>query len=704
MRFLTLTELGSSGNVVSQNMFGANTVFTQTIAGAPDATYAQVAQNLSLQNLRFGGGQGDIDPNTAQSDGRVPVDGSDWISTIKLVDDALRPELVNFLDWCVAKSQATGTPTKATLIIPTKGVNVEAFDASASEIARFAELVMQQYGDVVEAFEIGSEHWEMGEVAYGAKASIAAKALADGMAAAGVAEPQQPKILVQMATAGNKGSLFQATPGVQDFLARNEAANQTIIDQLSSEARAAIDGVVEHYYYNKSHLEFTGGSNEKNYINKDLAVWDAAFDKELDLHITEWNVKTTATSQQGMVAGSTFLEQFEHMISMGADAAHVWAIDLQSRTALTLDTDQGVRLDDAGRVTNSIQGALFDLMADTLVGKELLNAEFTNAAGNIEINSYGDEEETVFYVSSRSFDVQEISLDLSGFVPDGHSVSAIQIVMDPASSNGRQWEKGAPAESVLIDGSPYYYNEHDVDVNLVDLSFTDPGDIDLVLKPFEVVQITVDLDQAPTAPQKSASKKYDGHLHFADHMQSESGGDGLDFLIVDSAAADVRMQVGPDATVFMTPDWMFGDVRLTDVERITFNDGTLAFDADGNAGEAYRLYQACFDRTPDDAGLGFWIDQLDEGGVDLLDMANHFIASAEFQSLYGTPSTLADNDFLTLLYENVLDRTPDKAGFDFWRTQQDDGLSRADMLVYFSESAENVALTSSATDDGIWYI
>ena len=99
MRFLTLTELGSSGNVVSQNMFGANTVFTQTIAGAPDATYAQVAQNLSLQNLRFGGGQGDIDPNTAQSDGRVPVDGSDWISTIKLVDDALRPELVNFLDW-----------------------------------------------------------------------------------------------------------------------------------------------------------------------------------------------------------------------------------------------------------------------------------------------------------------------------------------------------------------------------------------------------------------------------------------------------------------------------------------------------------------------------------------------------------------------------------------------------------------------------
>ena len=704
MRFLKLTELENSGNIVSQGMFGANTVFTQTQAGVPDATYTQATDSLSIQNLRFGGGQADMNPNAIQGNGRLPVDGVDWINTIKLVDGALRPELVNFLEWCLAQTQATGQPTKATLIIPTKGMSADAFQQSADDIARFAELVMQQYGDVVEAFEIGNEHWVMGEVEYGIKASAAAEALADGMATAGVPEDQQPQILVQMATAGNEGSLFQATPGVQDFLARNKEANLTLIDQLSLEARAAIDGVVEHYYYNKDHVEFTGGSNEKNYINKDIAVWDAAFDKELDLHITEWNVKTSATSQHGMVAGSTILEQFENMISMGVDAAHIWALDLHTRTVLTLDTDQGVRLDDAGRVTNSIQGALFELMSDALVGKELLNAQFTNATGGIEINSYGDADETVFYVSSRSFDVQDISLDLSGFVPVGHSVSAVHIVMDETTSNGRQWETGEKAQSVLVDGSPYYYNEHDVDVRLLDLTFSDPGDIDLVLKPFEVVQITIGADQAPVAQLKTSDEVFEGQLLFEDHMQSVSGGDGLDVLVVDSAASEVSLQAGPGETVFMAPDWMSDDVTLSDVERIAFNDGTWAFDADGNAGEAYRLYQACFDRTPDDAGLGFWIDQLDAGAVDLFGMANQFILSAEFQSLYGAPSTLSDMDFLTLLYQNVLDRTPDQAGFDFWRDLQNDGLSRADMLVHFSESAENVAQTAPAIDDGIWYI
>jgi len=120
--------------------------------------------------------------------------------------------------------------------------------------------------------------------------------------------------------------------------------------------------------------------------------------------------------------------------------------------------------------------------------------------------------------------------------------------------------------------------------------------------------------------------------------------------------------------------------------------------------QACRLSQACFDPTPDTEGLGFWIKQLDAGNVTLTQAANFFIGSEEFAEVYGTPQALADVHYLALLYANVLDRVPDSEGFGFWREQQENGVTRADMLVYFSESTENVTRVATAIDDGIWYI
>jgi hypothetical protein len=40
-------------------------------------------------------------------------------------------------------------------------------------------------------------------------------------------------------------------------------------------------------------------------------------------------------------------------------------------------------------------------------------------------------------------------------------------------------------------------------------------------------------------------------------------------------------------------------------------------------GQAYRVYQAAFNRTPDLGGLGFWIGAMDKG-VSLADVANGF--------------------------------------------------------------------------------
>ena len=136
---------------------------------------------------------------------------------------------------------------------------------------------------------------------------------------------------------------------------------------------------------------------------------------------------------------------------------------------------------------------------------------------------------------------------------------------------------------------------------------------------------------------------------------------------------------------------------LVDIDRIQFTDKTLAFDLDGNAGQAYRLYQAAFDRVPDQGGLGYWIDQMDHG-MGLSQVATGFINSAEFKALYG--NNPSDAEFVTLLYDNVLHRAPDTGGFNYWMNELSHGVSREQALIGFSESSENKVALMAFDMDG----
>ena len=746
MASMKLTGLKKTGKFVSSEMFGANAVFEHLEDGVPSTAYQEAAAALGIQNIRFGGGQADLDPSKPNANGEVPVDGVSAINILEMPDGMLRPELVNFLEWAQAQT-ATGQPVKATLVVPTKHLDVRDYAATWGVIEHFAETVMTQFGDVIGAFQIGNEYWEMGETAYGQKADIAAQALEMGMAAAGFAAADQADILVQMGTAGNAGSEFPAVAGVENFVERTEAANQQIIDQLTDDARAAIDGVTEHYYYNSDGFDVPETDRDVKNINRDYAVWEAAFDQTLDLHITEWNVKTSAPVQHGMVAASSLINQFANMIEIGVDAASVWAIDYHSRTALTLRSDEGARLDAEGRLTNSPQGAAFDLMADALVGKELVEASFGDGIPGIEVSAFTSSQEMVFYISSRSTEQLALSLDLSDRLPEG-VVTGVKMSMNAETSNGKQWVVGEDALSVEIDGGRYFYNEHDVDVILTDLVFEDMSEIELMLNPFEVVELTVGLNQdqavkdpdvtdggdpvvAPVEPPKtedpkeptdgpkddtgeepggilSSDKHYilgtsvDDLILWTDNVVYIDGKDGSDTVIVDGLGVDARFKIDGLGKAVLSLDDFQTQVHLNNIERIAFNDGVLGADTEGNAGQAFRLYQASFNREPDDAGLQFWVEKLDNGELNLVEVAEEFLGSEEFEKTYGDKETMADDTYLDLLYENVLDRRPDAAGYAFWSDQQDKGLGQDEMLVYFSESAENKAQVAPLLNDGIW--
>jgi hypothetical protein len=114
---------------------------------------------------------------------------------------------------------------------------------------------------------------------------------------------------------------------------------------------------------------------------------------------------------------------------------------------------------------------------------------------------------------------------------------------------------------------------------------------------------------------------------------------------------------------------------------------------DPNIGEAYRLYQAALDRTPDQTGLTFWTNTLIEG-VAPLTVASEFMTSPEFMADYGG---LSIPDFVTTLYNNVLHRAPDPTGDAYWINALNSGASQANVLLDFSDSPENRANTAAAT-------
>ena len=180
---------------------------------------------------------------------------------------------------------------------------------------------------------------------------------------------------------------------------------------------------------------------------------------------------------------------------------------------------------------------------------------------------------------------------------------------------------------------------------------------------------------------------------------SIDGGAGNDVAFYSGKRADYTVTKTGGSFTVVDRRGIDGTDTITNVERLQFTDTSLSFDADGVAGDAYRLYQAAFNRAPDSGGLGFQIDVLDKGAA-LSGVAGNFIASPEFQTTYGS---LNNSAFVTQLYQNVLHRAPDAGGLAFHVGNLNNGMARADVLVGFSQSPENQAALIGVISAGISY-
>ncbi len=83
--------------------------------------------------------------------------------------------------------------------------------------------------------------------------------------------------------------------------------------------------------------------------------------------------------------------------------------------------------------------------------------------------------------------------------------------------------------------------------------------------------------------------------------------------------------------------------------------------------EVTKLYVATFNRAPDSAGIKYWLNS----GLKLSQIAESFFDQPETKLLY--PSSVETGEFVNAIYRNLFNREPDKAGFDYWVKELDNG-------------------------------
>lgn len=97
-----------------------------------------------------------------------------------------------------------------------------------------------------------------------------------------------------------------------------------------------------------------------------------------------------------------------------------------------------------------------------------------------------------------------------------------------------------------------------------------------------------------------------------------------------------------------------------------------------------RLYRAYYLRDADPSGLEYWRNQA-AAGATLWNISSSFAGAPEFDQRYGD---LNNHEFIDLVYRNVMGRGADRAGERYWLDRIGNGMTRGELMTYFSDSPE----------------
>lgn len=157
----------------------------------------------------------------------------------------------------------------------------------------------------------------------------------------------------------------------------------------------------------------------------------------------------------------------------------------------------------------------------------------------------------------------------------------------------------------------------------------------------------------------------------ARHSNLPTDGDDHIFIPLNATQADAG--AGHDTAIWLGSFNNF-HANLINFEVLEMPNAALSQEQSN----LFRLYQAAFGREPDLNGFKSW------DGTDLHVAASGFVQSNEFRSMFDV------NDHSALvfnLYENILGREPETAGYEYWAGRTD--MDASQLLLGFALSAEN---------------
>jgi len=138
---------------------------------------------------------------------------------------------------------------------------------------------------------------------------------------------------------------------------------------------------------------------------------------------------------------------------------------------------------------------------------------------------------------------------------------------------------------------------------------------------------------------------------------------------------------------------------LVNVETIRFADHSYTVENSQDMSMVATAYARILDRQADLDGFQWWMAQVDSGSISSGDMGVFMLNSTEFKATNKVDfSSLSQSDQVHMLYETILDRDAEQEGFDYWMAQLDKGMSMADVVTQFMESAELIGQYSAKSD------
>jgi len=176
------------------------------------------------------------------------------------------------------------------------------------------------------------------------------------------------------------------------------------------------------------------------------------------------------------------------------------------------------------------------------------------------------------------------------------------------------------------------------------------------------------------------------------------GGNGVDVVRYDDILNHYNVDVSGNDVV-VEDDGATTHDTLQQVEMLDFSDIELAANLVNEIvsleQQVSRLYSAVLGRNPDNNGLVYWLNDIEGNGTNIQQISAGFAGSEEYLARFGAQS---DADFINQLYNNILGRDADSAGFNYWIHEIQGTGDRTGMIVSFSNSDEYAQAMDAAVN------